>query len=264
MPQARLGAVIVLALLLSLASGCTPRKEPPAPPLTVVPITAPQRLEELWAKYMFDGITTVCNNEFEDPAQIKVKAYLVTFALQRMVKDGEAKPVSSGTSDLVQIEVPERDLLLGTIKRYFEVTPELDLERTLREGLGQEGKTIRVYTEHIAHDATNHWRITLEQVSYDTAAREYRVALKTLDRITHILLKERDDKTLYYQSVRYEYPVTNYVQLTGPYVTLKAEDFGGFEAPNLYPVSVRGTTFGDKLLRGRTGRSTLTISTRQL
>ncbi len=175
-----------------------------------------------------------------------------------MVKDGDVGPGPSEISDSTEIEIPTTALVQSKIRQYFDIDVQLDLEKVLREGFGlSEGdRTIRVYSEQIPHDAQNPWGIVLRSVTYDQDQGTYKVILDSLanpktrriERVTHITLKERNDKSLYYLSVKYEYPKTEFVEITGDYVTLRAEDFGAKMTHYESPAAVVGSGIGGKLL----------------
>ncbi|MDN5312575.1 MAG: hypothetical protein PWQ68_1548 [Thermoanaerobacteraceae bacterium] len=224
----------------------------------VVEITDPDELERIWSKYIFDGITSVLNTEFNAPSEIETRFYLIKYALQRMVKDGDIKPRSVESRDLCEIDIPTAEQIQSKIKQYFNIDLQLDLEKELKEGFGisKGEKTMRIYSEQIPYDAGNPWDVALRRITYDKTQGEYTVILdhianhKTgrIERITYITLKERDDKSLYYVSVKSEYPQTKFVEISGDYTMLKAEDFGAEIKPYISPASVYGSDIGGKLL----------------
>lgn len=251
--------VVVSVMLLFLLGGCTfPGKTAEEPEANRVAITDPERMEHIWSTYIFDGITTVCNTEFDDPSEITIKSFLVGYAFQRMIKDGDIGPGSIELNgQTIMIQIPPVELVQSKIKQCFDLDVELDYEQVLREGFGVSAdQTVNVYTEQFALGAPNPWGISLRSITYDQDQGDYEVILDSyanpktgrIARTTHINLGERSDNSLYYRSVRYEYPETSFVEIIGEHVKLEAEEFGAELNAYSSPVAMYGCGIGDKLL----------------
>ncbi len=267
-----------LLLVLLAAAGCQPpalpgnsaanNQEPSQPEAAnLVTITDPAELERLWSDYLFDGITTVQNCEFTDPAAIGDRFFLINFALMRLVKDGEATVLSSdATHSMIRIPTPAQ--VQAKLRAYFNIDLEFDLMAELEKGIGIEpgATTVPVYCEQIHYTAGNPWSLVLAEVTYDPEQHTYSVRIDSIanqdtgrvGRSTHITLKEREDQSLCYKSVRYEYPPTHLVAITGDYTPLNPAVFGAEDLVYTQPIPVYGTELGsDLFLRGER-RSDLT------
>lgn len=267
-PKVILSLIMVL-LLVFLLPGCFGGRQSPLqqanPPSPVteegatrtIEITDPEEIQYLWSHYLYDGIPTVLNGEFDDPAEMKDQGYLVHFALVRLVKDGDVPSNPSDAQDTREIEIPSVKQVEQKIKEYFNIDVPVDPEKLIKQSyiLSDDGRMIKIPSEEVGYEEKP-WGFTIDKILYDPAKGEYRVAmdhianLKTgrVDYTIQVTLKERGKRDLYYGSVKREYKEQKVVELLGEYTPLRAEDFGAEVVENVTPISIYGFDVGRNLL----------------
>lgn len=253
--------LVGLLLLLTIPGivGCRPGPAAPGPAggQDVVVVTDAGKLAMLWDNYIYDGITTVLNAEFTNPAEMEEQHFLVSYALRKMTR---AAAGAAETCDAVfrEIDIPAAAAVEAEIEKYFGLKTQVSLREEIARYYGIEpgDTTVTVNIGHLSYGTENPWGIVMDKVTYDPAGKEYAVALNNIanrktgrvGRIMHVVLKEREDGSLYYRSVRYEYPETELVEITGDYTVLDPADFGAKSEVYSMPIDVRGSAVGGRLL----------------
>lgn len=119
-------------LLVFLLPGCLEEDNPRSRNRILSPVTEetatgtieiadPEEIEYPWSHYLYDGISTILNGKFSDPAAMKDKGELVRFALVRFVKDGVVPSNPSDAQDTREIEIHSVRQVEKKIKEYFNI-----------------------------------------------------------------------------------------------------------------------------------------------
>jgi|GEM_PF-6922647 len=250
-------AIIISFILLTALSAGGCRTNPAESEQEVIEVTDTAQLERIWSDYIYDGITTVLNDEFAEPAEMEHKYFLISYVLQRMARV-EAGETAVGDAIFREIAIPAVAAVQEQIKLYFGAEAQLDLAAELARGYGTEpgDTTVNVNIGMIPYGTPNPWGIVMDKVTYDPARSEYTVKLDAIAntqtgrvwRTTYAVLGEREDGSLYYRSVRYEYPETDLVKISGAYSDLDPAAFGAEAIVYSLPINVSGGDIGGKLL----------------
>lgn len=255
-------AWLVGLLCLSIitgSAGCRPEPAAPGPAVgqDIVVVTDAGKLAMLWNEYIYDGITTVLNAEFTNPAEMEEQYYLVSYALRKMTR-AAAGEAETGAAVFREIAIPAAAAVEAEIEKYFGLVTQINLPEELAQYYGSEAgdTTVTVNIGHFPYGTDNPWGIVMDQVTYDPAGKEYTVKLDSIAspragrvwRTTYAVLGEKVDGSLYYRSVRYEYPVTELVGIIGDYTVLDPADFGAENLLYSVPIAVSGSNIDGELL----------------